>query len=197
MGKHGERVITSSYHQTLEFTLWLQEFQTMYAWNISVIRTLLHCWRISRFSYQNMALINCRYMYIIKVPYVHMQYRPDKTQRLHQSKPQKLTPCLLCVRSGSSFFKICVSSKSAMVYSGSALGVRFTHCSVVQTHHFSYHLDLRVYFWNRGLLSMSTLDQPGGRTAWGQLWGDHSRPKADTEHHKTQKTDPKFGWGLL
>lgn len=60
------------------------------------------------------------------------------------------------------FLKICVSSKSAMVYSGSALGVRFTHCSVVQTHHFSYHLDLRVYFWNRGLLSMSTLDQPGG-----------------------------------
>lgn len=109
---------------------------------LSYLRTLLHCWRISRFSYQNMALINCRYMYIIKVPYVHMQYRPDKTQRLHQSKPQKLTPCLLCVRSGSSFLKICVSSKSAMVYSGSALGVRFTHCSVVQTHHFSYHLDL-------------------------------------------------------
>lgn len=57
---------------------------------LSYLRTLLHCWRISRFSYQNMALINCRYMYIIKVPYVHMQYRPDKTQRLHQSKPQKL-----------------------------------------------------------------------------------------------------------
>lgn len=145
MGKHGERVITSSYHQTSEFTLWLQEFQTMYRMHgiyLSYLRTLLHCWRISRFSYQNMALINCRYMYIIKVPYVHMQYRPDKTQRLHQSKPQKLTPCLLCVRSGSSFFKICVSSKSAMVYSGSALGVRFTHCSVMQTHHFSYHLDL-------------------------------------------------------
>lgn len=89
-------------------------------------------------------------MYIIKLPYVHMQYRPNKTQRWHQSKPQKLTParsalCLLWV----CFLKNCVSSKSAMVYSGSALGVRFTHCSVVQTHHFSYHLDLRVYFWNR------------------------------------------------
>lgn len=138
---------------------------------LSYLRTLLHCWRISRFSYQNMALINCRYMYIIKVPYVHMQYRPDKTQRLHQSKPQKLTPCLLCVRSGSSFLKICVSSKSAMVYSGSALGVRFTHCSVMQTHHFSYHLDLRVYFWNRGLLSMSTLDQPGGAYCLGSALG--------------------------
>lgn len=27
----------SSHHLTSEFTLWLQEFQTMYAWNISVI----------------------------------------------------------------------------------------------------------------------------------------------------------------
>lgn len=37
VGKHGKGVIISSYHQTSEFTLWLQEFQTMYAWNISVI----------------------------------------------------------------------------------------------------------------------------------------------------------------
>lgn len=55
VGKHGKGVIISSYHQTSEFTLWLQEFQTMYAWNISVIfKDSAACWRISRFYYMHL-----------------------------------------------------------------------------------------------------------------------------------------------
>lgn len=122
---------------------------------------------------------------------------PTKPNVYTKANPKSWPHVCFVSALGLLFKNVCVLKVCHGLVSGSALGVRFTHCSVVQTHHFSYHLDLRVYFWNRGLLSMSTLDQPGGRTAWGQLWGDHSRPKADTEHHKTQKTDPKFGWGLL
>lgn len=114
---------------------------------LSYLRTLLHCWRISRFSNQNMALINCRYMHVhhksaICTHAVSTRQNPTLTPKQTPKADPRSALCPLWVY----FLKICVSSKSAMVYSGSGLGVRFTHCSVVQTHHFSYHLDLRVYF---------------------------------------------------
>lgn len=185
----------SSHHLTIRLqtcNLWLQEFQTMYAWNISVIFKDLAALLENKQVFLPEHGINKLQIYVhhksaICTHAVSTRQNPTFTPKQTPKADPMSALCPLQVY----FLKICVSSKSAMVYSGSALGVRFTHCSVVQTHHFSYHLDLRVYF-RYSLLSMSTLDQPGG-VLLGVSSGVTTADPKQTQSMKTQKTDPKFG----